>query len=583
MKLHKNVAIKEEYFIMANKMITQLAMRFMVHKGNASLRHLAQSSRAPMEENEALLMQIIRNNQNTEFGKAHHFDRIKTIDDFKRLVPPSVYDDYAAGMERVKAGEENVFTASKILGFSRTSGSSGMPKYIPATEASLQAYVKYTWTRALALGAKALKEQGKSYHPGRGVFLSPATNELLPNGMPCSNIAEIGAREYGRFYPYILTVPTRRLFDMHDGDYIYNIYRFALADEDVTFIFSVFFSINVSQLSYLREHWRLIVDDIEKGVISDEVDLKPEVRKELSALVEPMPARAAYLRKQFEQGFDETLFKRLWPNLTVLCSIGNASFKPAADYIRRYAKGVPFDFSIYGASEALIGACTELENTDMQLLTDSCFYEFVPEDAFDNHGEDLQTLTLDQLEQGKKYEILITTQAGLYRYHLKDVIEVKRFRNKCPMISFVYRKGQLFNVAGEKFSEEDARSTIERFEEAHGIKVDHWLFYQDDSVVPNRYALAVECDADLDWEACIDELEGYMGHYNKRYPSQRAKCFISRMIVRRQQPGTHDAWAQLCISRGASAAQIKPVHTLDTAEKRDFFLQRMNDIEKQTI
>ena len=559
-------------------------MRIMVLKGNASLRSLEKSSLAPMEENLALLKKIICENKDTEFGKKYHFDEIETIDDFKRLVPPSVYDDYAQDMERVKAGEENVFTASKILGFSRTSGSSGMPKYIPATVPSLQAYVKYTWTRALALGAKALKEQGKSYHPGRGVFLSPATNELLPNGMPCSNIAEIGAREYGTFYPYILTVPNRNLFDMHDGDYIYNIYRFALADEDVTFIFSVFFSINVSQMSYLRENWELIVDDIEKGTINEKIDLKPEVRETLSKLIRPMPERAAYLRKQFQQGFDDTLFKRLWPHMTVLCSIGNASFKPAADYIRQFSKGIPFDFSIYGASEALIGACYELENTDMQLLTDSCFYEFVPEDAFDNEEKDgLQTLTLDQLEQGKKYEILITTQAGLYRYHLKDVIEVKGFRNKCPLISFVYRKGQLFNVAGEKFSEEDARNTIERLEEVHGIKVDHWLFYQDDSVVPNRYALAVECDADLDWDACIDELEEYMGYYNKRYPSQRAKCFISRMIVRQQQPGTHDAWAQLCISRGASAAQIKPVHTLDTQEKRDFFLQRMNDKETQTI
>ena len=558
-------------------------MRLMVFKGNASLRSLEKSSLAPMEENLALLKKIIRENKDTEFGKKYHFDEIETIDDFKRLVPPSVYDDYAQDMERVKAGEENVFTASKILGFSRTSGSSGMPKYIPATVPSLKAYVKYTWTRALALGAKALKEQGKPFRPGRGVYLSPATNELLPNGMPCSNIAEIGAREYGMFYPYILTVPNRNLFDMHDGDYIYNIYRFALADEDVTFIFSVFFSINVSQMSYLRENWQVIVDDIEKGTINEKIDLKPEVRETLSKLIHPMPERAAYLRKQFQQGFDETLFKRLWPHMTVLCSIGNASFKPAADYIRQFSKGIPFDFSIYGASEALIGACYELENTDMQLLTDSCFYEFVPEDAFDNEEKDgLQTLTLDQLEQGKKYEILITTQAGLYRYHLKDVIEVKGFRNKCPLIAFVYRKGQLFNVAGEKFSEEDARNTIERLEEAHGIKVDHWLFYQDDSVVPNRYALAVECDADLDWDACIDELEGYMGYYNKRYPSQRAKAFISRMIVRQQQPGTHDAWAQLCISRGASAAQIKPVHTLDTAEKRDFFLQRMNDKKTQT-
>ena len=551
-------------------------MRLMVIKGNGSLRRLARAARAPMAQNEALLKKIIRQNRNTAFGKAHHFDTIRSLEDFRRNVPVSVYEDYAPMMERMKDGEENLLTSSKVLGFSRTSGSSGVPKYIPATQASLKAYVRYTWTRALALGAQEKKKNGERFRPGRGVFLSPATNECLPNGLPCSNIAEIGAREYGLFYPFILTVPTRKLFDMHDGDYIYNIYRFALADEDVTFIFSVFFSVNVSQLAYLRDHWRVIVDDIEHGTISESIELKPEVRSELLRHVKPMPKRAAYLRKQFEQGFDETLMRRLWPNLTVLCSIGNASFKPAADYVRSFSKGVPFDFSIYGASEGLIAACPAMETTDMQLLVDSCFYEFIPAEAESDINE-RAILTLDQLEQGKKYEVLITTQAGLYRYHLKDVIEVRGFRGNCPLISFVYRKGQLFNVAGEKFSEEDARNTIEMFEKNHGVHVDHWLFYQDDSVMPNRYALAVESDVAVDWDACIDELEGYMGHCNKRYPSQRAKAFIGRMVVKKQTPGTHDAWAAQCIARGASAAQVKPVHSLDNDEKRSFFLQRMED------
>ncbi len=565
---------------MLRKTLTNAAMRFMVLKGKASLRHLEKSSKAPMEENRALLMKILRDNSDTEFGKAHRFGEIKTIAEFRQNVPVCTYEDFAPYIERMKNGEENLLTSSKVLGYSRTSGSSGVPKYIPATEASLKAYVKYTWTRALALGAQALEAKGEHYRPGRGVFLSPATNEVLPSGLPCSNIAEIGAREYGTFYPYILTVPTKKLFDVHDGDYIYNIYRFALADEDVTFMFSVFFSINVSQLAYLQKHWRVIVDDIEKGTIDESIRLKPEVRKELSALVKPMPERAAYLRKQFEQGFDETLLRRIWPNMTVLCGIGNASFRPATAYVRSFAKDIPFDYSIYGASEGLIAAVTELESTDMQLLTDSCFYEFIPADEEDRKNGN-EVLTLDQLKTGGKYEVLITTQAGLYRYHLKDVIEVKGFRNKCPMISFVYRKGQMFNIAGEKFSEEDARHTIRMFEQAHGIRVDHWLFYQDDSVMPSRYSLVVESDEDIDWDACIDELEEYMGRCNKRYPGQREKAFISRMIVEKQQPGTHDAWAALCVERGASAAQIKPVHSLDNEEKRNFFLQRIEN--KQTI
>ena len=550
--------------------LNRAAMRIMVLKGNASLKRLARFAKTPMQQNEALLKKIIRKNRNTEFGRLHHFDEIRSIADFRSRVPESGYEDYAPYIERMKNGETNILTASKVLGYSRTSGSSGVPKYIPATNDSLKAYVRYTWTRALALGAKEMKRQGKKYKPGRGVFLSPATNETLPNGMPCSNIAEIGALEYGKFYPFILTIPSARMFDMHDGDYIYCIYRFALADADATFFFSVFFSINVSQLAYLRKNWRTIVDDIEKGVISPEIELKPEVRADLEKRVRPMPERAAYLRKQFEQGFDETLFRRLWPNLAVICGIGNASFKSAADHIRSVAKGIPFDFSIYGASEGLVAAVPALEKTDMQLLVDSCFYEFIPS------GDETDTvLTLDQLKAGEKYEILITTLAGLYRYRLKDVIEVKGFRDKCPLISFVYRKGQFFNIAGEKFSEEDARTTIEMFEKAHGVSIDKWLFYQDESVNPNRYSLVIESDADIDWDACIDEIEGYIGRCNKRYTGQRAKCFIDRLVIQMQEPGTHDAWASLCISRGASAAQVKPVHSLDTPEKREFFLSRI--------
>ena len=423
---------------MTHKLLNKAAMRLMVQKGNGSLRRLEKNAKAPMDVNRALLMQILRENQNTEFGKAHHhFSEIRSIEDYRKQVPVSVYEDYAPMIERTKNGEKNLLTSAEILGYSRTSGSSGVPKYIPATQSSLTAYVRYTWTRALALGAKEKKKNGERYRPGRGVFLSPVTNEFLPNGLPCSNIAEICARQYGSFYPYLLAVPTKELFDMHDGDYVYNIYRFALADEDVTFIFSVFFSLNVSQLVYLQKNWRVIVDDIEHGTISESIDLKPEVRQKLLRYVHPMPERAAYLRKQFEQGFDETLFKRLWPNLTVLCSVGNASFKPAADYVRSFAKGVPFDFSAYGASEGLIATCYELESTDMQLLVDSCFFEFIPAEAESDDAE-RPVLTLDQLEQGKKYEVLITTRAGFYRYHLKDVIEVKGFRDKCPLLSFVY-------------------------------------------------------------------------------------------------------------------------------------------------
>lgn len=555
---------------MSGKPMSGLAMKIMVAKGKSSLRRMERSSLDAEAENLQLLKKIIKKNKNTEYGRLHNFSEIKSPEDFRKNVPVSGYEDFAPYIERIKNGEKNVLVSSKILGFSRTSGSSGVPKYIPATAASLKAYVRYTWTRALALGAENLQKQGLKYKPGRGIFLSPATNECLPNGMICSNIAEIGARQYGRFYPYILTVPGRNLFDVHDGDYVYNVYRFALQDEDASFIFSVFFSINVSQVAYLKNNWRMIVDDIENGTINENVKMKPELREYLLRRIKPMPERAQYLREQFEKGFDETLFRRIWRNMTVISGIGNASFKPSADYIRSLAGGIPLDFSIYGASEALVAACYELENTDMQLLTDSCYYEFI------RYGdEEEKVLGISDLVEGEKYEILITNQAGLYRYRLKDVLEVRGFRNRCPLISFVFRKGQMFNIAGEKFSEEDARNTVEMIAKAHGADIENWLFYQDDSVVPGRYVLLYEDESGLDLSGCIDEIEEYMGKCNKRYPSQREKGFIGRLAVQKQIPGTHKQWAERCVSLGASAAQIKPVHSLDNDEKKEFFLKRI--------
>ncbi|MCR5042324.1 MAG: GH3 auxin-responsive promoter family protein [Clostridia bacterium] len=557
---------------MLKTILNSLAMHVMVIKGNASLRRLEKNSKHPAKTNEALLKKILRRNKNTLYGKEHGFADIRSVEDFRSKVPVSGYEDFAPYIERVIKGESKLLTADKILGYSRTSGSSGVPKYIPATSASLKAYVNYTWTRALALGAAKLREEGKKYRPGRGVFLSPATNETLPDGTLCSNIAEIGARRYGVFYPFILTIPGREIFDVHDGDYIYCIYRFALSDERATFVFSVFFSVNVSQLAYLKDNWEVLVSDIEKGVISPEVKISDALRKRLEPKLRPMPERAAYLRRQFEQGFDGTILKRLWPDMTVLCGIGNASFKPAADALRRSSDGIPFDFSIYGASEALVAACFRLESTDMQLLVDSCYMEFVP------YGETPERyLGVEELELGGQYELLITTQAGLYRYRLKDVIEVKGFRNNCPLISFVFRKGQLFNFAGEKFSEEDAQKSMGMFSERHGVTVDKWLFYSDDSVVPSRYALAVEGEAFETIEQNIDELEGIMGECNKRYTSQREKSFISRMIVVRQKDGTHEAWAKSRVKSGASVSQLKPVHWLDNDEKKEFFLSRLAD------
>ena len=86
-----------------------------------------------------------------------------------------------------------------------------------------------------------------------------------------------------------------------------------------------------------------------------------------------------------------------------------------------------------------------------EVTTKVVFYEFIPENAED----ETKTLTIDQLEVGKRYEIVLTNLSGFYRYRIKDVVEVTGYYYESPMIRFAYRKSQLINISGEKMTEGD--------------------------------------------------------------------------------------------------------------------------------
>ena len=76
-----------------------------------------------LEINQKLLDTIIDDNKNTEYGKKYNFSEIKTIDDYKKNVPLTKYDDYEPYINRMFDGENNILTAYPIMGYLCTSGS----------------------------------------------------------------------------------------------------------------------------------------------------------------------------------------------------------------------------------------------------------------------------------------------------------------------------------------------------------------------------------------------------------------------------------------------------------------------------
>lgn len=551
--------------------ISHLVVKSLIIKGYVDLHRMNRAEKKALDINTRLLFSILKRNRNCEFGKSHHFADIRTIEDFQRNVPLSNFHDYESFISRMEEGCDNVLTSSKVLSYSRTTGTVGHPKHIPMTQPEVNVYVRYTLTRALALADKRYRSTYHRHMPvGHLMTTIFAEPQVLPSGAISNNISDIGASQYGFLYPYMLTHPTRHLFALTDIDYRYVSARYGLADENVIYIFSAFMATAVTIAKYIQDNWEMLVNDIENGTIDSSVAVRPEIRALLEKKLKPMPERAAYLRSEFEKGIDSTLYKRIWPKLTLYSAIGTAVFAAYKKDMDRVAAGVWHDNLIYGASEGLFAAADALESDKLLLLADSCFYEFIP--CSDDESDE-RTYLLNELEVGKEYEIVVTNQAGLYRYRNGDVVRVLGHKGQCPYVVFARRKGQLVSLNGEKTTEEQIQYVIELLEKEADCSIPNWAVCEDKSGEHSRYMLLIENNQNKDLSLYSDFVNDKIGIANNRYHELVGTVFDPAIVVN-QKPGTHDEWRAFRIKNGASTSNFKPVHLLDNSTIREFFLSR---------
>ncbi|MBR5341733.1 MAG: GH3 auxin-responsive promoter family protein [Erysipelotrichaceae bacterium] len=549
---------------------SRIVVKGMILKGQLDLYSMIRNTIDARKKNEKLLFKILKNGKNSEFGKKHDFASIKTIEDYRRQVPITTFEDYEEYAQRtINNNEQNLLTSLPIISFVETTGTTGHKKFIPITQKDVNIYTKYTVTRMLATAEEYHRKHGNPKKPFRGMFISPAFDRKLPNGMIVSNIPDIAAKQLGFLYPYILNVPYKKLFKKEEIDFKYLDIRFALEDRDTLYIFSVFFRGIMVIVDYLKKNWQILVDDIENGTINEISEANEETLALLKKTVKPNPKRASELRKEFEKGFDETLFSRIWPNMEVICGLGTGAFASFCEESRNYTKGIPYDFSIYGASEGLFGAVDKLEDTKTLLLIDSCYYEFIPVD------DETKVLSLDELEENKEYEIIITNQAGLYRYSFGDVIKVVGFRNECPYVQFSYRKGYLLNLTGEKTTEEQVNIVVNEVASKAGCSVNGWAVHVCSDALPYHYEILMENNAGIDLSGFSDIAEEKLKELNLRYSDMRRINMIGKITISNLESGTQEGWINRLIEKGAPVTQVKPARILSSDESREFYIKRI--------
>ena len=261
--------------------------------------------------------------------------------------------------------------------------------------------------------------------------------------------------------------------------------------------------------------------------------------------------------------------------MSFISTIGTGGFAAYTRAMRSFSGDVPIDYQIYGASEAMMATCTHIEEPAFALLCDSCFFEFLPDDA---PADCTETLNIDQLEVGKEYEIITTNLSGFYRYRIKDVIKVLGYEGESPKITFSYRKSQLLDLAGDKIKESMMDEAIRRTGDELGVNIIDYTVYPNREDSPSHYEFLIEPEKMLDPSKCDEYLrilEKHLGEVNPVYKECVDTNEIDHAILYLQQQQTHALWRDVRVRKGTSLNQVKPVRVLDTPMKKNFFYRML--------
>ena len=554
--------------------LTFLLMYITKKRGEKSFRKFEAACDIADEYSEKLLMELVNYGKDTEYGKKYHFDRIHNSSDFKRLVPISEYDDYAPYVNRmVYKGEENLLTSRKIVHYAATSGSVGVPKFIPVVQEVIDLYSDMGCSRLFAVGAKYQKSRGKKFPYYKALNLIEITEMYTDRGVRVGAISSSALARIRRYFKYTATSPDEVIYPKEETDLKYLKLLFALKEENVSFISSAFTSVLADLLAYLTQNWEQLTEDIRTGTISMDVTMSDSLRAALEAKLKPDPKRADKLRAEFEKGFDTPIVPRLWPSLAFVGAIGTGSFEPYTEIVRKHiGEDIGHDNLLYAASESIFAACCEMNSTEFAMIPQSGYYEFVPAESDDLS----KTLSISELEVGKEYEIIVTNLSGFYRYRMYDVIKVLGFKGQSPLMRFVYRKNQLVNMVGEKTNTMALAHAVEEFSKEIGCEIVEYSVYPDISDGKSRYCFVIEPEHELDLEKKEEYaqiLEDKLGEANMPFLFARQSGELEKSTIIIVQSQTYKLWRDLQIVKGTSPNQVKPVRIIDTPVKKNFFFK----------
>lgn len=443
-------------------------------------RPIERKARRPDVAQADVLRGLLAANRETTFGTQHGFADIRNPRHFRERVPVQHYDTLHPYIDEQRRSGAAALTAEAPVFYAQTSGTTGSPKYIPITPTSLaihrveQALFSYLQFRACprAFDGRALGIMGA------------AVEGRLDSGHDVGSVSGHLYASLPRFVQSRFVVPPP-VAGITDYDLKYQIIlHLALAQPGITYIGSPNPSTFVRLLDILNSRRETLLETLSTGTSEALTALEPSLADLIASRLRPHPARAVRLRK-----LPELTFANVWPDLQLVTTWTGGSCGVALAALRKTLPAGAMVMELgYQATECRGTIPLEPETAGGLPPLDHHFFEFVEQAAWDRDSPTF--LTLDALEAGHCYYVLVTTAAGLYRYFMNDLVEVTgRFHNT-PLLRFVQKGKGVTNLTGEKLYEAQAIDAVQYACSEHGLTPSFFVMVADDD--PAAYHLLVE-------------------------------------------------------------------------------------------
>jgi len=448
---------------------------------------------SPIETQLHVFNDLIGSAQFTEYGKAYSFEKINSIADFQKQVPINDYDALKPYIQRILEGTQNVLWPSPISWFAKSSGTtSDKSKFIPVSKESLDDTHYKAGKDVLALYFRKFPQS--HFTSGKCLVIGGS-----------HQINQLNAES---FYGDLSAVMLQNM---------------PLAGQ----------ILRTPDLSIsLMKEWEEKIEKIAHTTIQENV-----------TYIAGVPTWTLVLIKRIFEIAGVNNLCDVWPNMELYIH-GGVSFKP---YRKQFEEFIPSPnmhyMDSYNASEGFFAAQDELDEEGMLLfLNHGIFYEFMP---MDEYGKDNpRTLTLKEVELNKNYAIIISTNAGLWRYLVGDTVQ---FTSLTPYrIKVTGRLKHFINAFGEELIVDNSDQAIATASQQTGAIVNDYtaapIYMTGESNGAHEWIIEFDhlpCPLDV----YVIALDNALQAVNSDYEAKRYKDIALRMpIVHVMPKGGFNQW-----------------------------------------